>query len=132
MSKFSHQETVFRDGDVLCATLTEMGFKPEQHEEAVHLYGYHGDIRPETAHIVIPRSQVGRASNDIGFTRLADGRYTATISEYDSHKYGRTWINQLSQKYRDNVTMKVAAKKGYKFIGRTVQNGTIKLQFLSR
>src|SRR5581483_12511644 len=45
------------------------------HDKPVHLYGYLGDARPETAEIVLRRFHIGRGSNDVGFKLGADGTY---------------------------------------------------------
>lgn len=64
-----------------------------------HLYGYHGDMREETAHVVIPREVVnqymsGGASNDVGFTKTKDG-FDAIVSEYDRG----CWWDQSSDRF---------------------------------
>jgi hypothetical protein len=41
----------------------------EVHDEAVPLYGYQGDVRAQTAHIVIRRQHVGTAANGDGTCR---------------------------------------------------------------
>ena len=65
MSHFVECQTEFRDPQALIASLVECGFEKSQieiHDEAVQLYGYQGDERPERAHIVIRRQHVGRRS----------------------------------------------------------------------
>lgn len=83
MSEFTVVDVVFSDETFLVESLKEMGYKPVVSEIAKNLYGYQGDKRVQTAHIVIPRNQVGTASNDIGFERQGDGKYKVIISEYD-------------------------------------------------
>ena len=67
----------------------------EVHSDPQHLFGYHGDQRPEVAHIIIRKTHVGRSANDIGFVKKDDGTYAAIISEFDSTKYGAQWIGRL-------------------------------------
>lgn len=37
------------------------------------LYGYQGDLRSDSAHVIVRRAHLGRASNDIGFLHQEDG-----------------------------------------------------------
>lgn len=72
--------------------LVDLGVKAdhiEQHEFPVPLVGYQGDKREQKAHVVIRRSHVGTASNDIGFEILKDG-IRIIVSDYDkSHGLGK-------------------------------------------
>lgn len=74
----------------------------EVHDKPVHLYGYGGDRREQTAHIVIRRHKTGAAaSNDLGFLR--EGKhYTAIISDYDKTAL-RSKMNRLPQLYGQKV-----------------------------
>lgn len=103
MSRYCTVKTEFRDKETLIIALQETGkWKPKQievHDTPQHLYGYHGDERKETAHIIIRRKHMGRNSNDLGFIKNEDGNYEAIISAYDSKKYGESWINQLKGNY---------------------------------
>lgn len=88
MSEYvTYNTRAIRNQEVLLAALAELGWdqgKVEVHEQPVALYGYHGDQRPEKAHIVIRRNQTGvGSSNDIGFVRQDDGTYKPIISAYD-------------------------------------------------
>lgn len=131
MSAYMEQETSFQDADVLCATLKELGITEiQRHESAKHLEGYHGDKRPETAEIIIPRHAVGTASNDIGFKRGADGNYTAIISQFDQSRYNADWMRQLKVRYAENKTIKCAARVGLRFIGKKSVNGKLQSQFI--
>jgi len=60
-----------------------MGYDPVVHDEAKNLEGYRGKARQQKAHIVIPRAQVGVASNDVGFERVG-GKYKLHASQFDS------------------------------------------------
>ena len=87
MSHFVECQTEFRDPQALVAALIERGFRAEQieiHAEAVPLFGYQGDVRPQTAHIVIRRQHVGTGANDAGWQKQPDGTYRAWISEFDA------------------------------------------------
>ena len=139
MSKYGVFETVIKDGTLLCAALEGMGFTIEAHEQAVSLYGYHGDVRPEKANIIIRRHNTGiGASNDIGFVRGTDGCYQAIISAYDRGvKFGDSWLGKLKQSYTEQRQMQVARNRGYVFQGREVVKSKdgredVKLRFCVR
>ena len=105
--------------------------------EGAPLIGYHGDERPERAHVIIRRAQLDSASNDIGFVRGADGRFRAILSEYDrSIGYDAQWLGKVHQHYKEKQTLAVAKAKGYIFRGKEViqtPNGPqVRLQFVAR
>ena len=86
-----------------------MGYQPEISEKAKNLYGYQGDKRPQKAHIIIPRKQVGGVSNDVGFERVKKG-FTLHASEYD-----RSWRDgknrkTLNKKYSENKLKKEVSR----------------------
>jgi len=115
-----------------------MGYTVEAYpDEGAPLTGYHGDERPERAHVIIRRAQLDSASNDIGFVRGADGRFRAILSEYDrSIGYDAQWLGKVHQHYKEKQTLAVAKAKGYIFRGKEViqtPNGPqIRLQFVAR
>lgn len=133
MSKYMQTETQFTDGDHLVAALKDMGFQPMVYETPINLIGYHGDRRLDLAHIVIPRAQIGRASNDVGFIQ-ENGVYRAIISEFDSSRFSKPWLGKLAQSYQEHKSLAVARAKGYTFLGKTyAQNAAgqqvVRLQF---
>ncbi len=96
-----------------------MGFHPQVSEKAQQLEGYHGDKRKQTAEIIIPRKQVGGASNDVGFKRNADGTFTAIISDYDqSSNFNLKKQQELKRIYTEKKAMKEAKANGLKFVGK--------------
>ncbi len=72
----------FKDRDCLRDALRECGYAETEEGDALSLYGYRGDRRPETAQIVVRRKFIGAASNDLGFQKT-DAGYVPVISEYD-------------------------------------------------
>lgn len=137
MSAYREQETAMTDVDCLKDSLQEMPLNsgqkctPEVHAQPVHLEGYHGDKRRQTAEIVIKRSQVGSSSNDIGFARSEDGNFKAIISSFDSGFYNEKWMKELKKKYAEKKVMKSASNAGLFFKGRTVtEAGRTQLQFV--
>jgi hypothetical protein len=105
MSQFCEVETEYNDAESIIEALKELGYEPKVYSKPVSLHGYRGDKRKQTAEIVVPRKQMGSASNDLGFKRQADGKYKLIISEFD-----------ISQKRFDEKRMKqeYAAKRIYK------------------
>jgi hypothetical protein len=131
MSKYSEIKTQLKDKECIIDALKEKGFKPQSHENAVALTGYEGDRRSDKAEIIIPRSQVGHASNDIGFKRQDDGTYKAIISQYDGGRYNQKWLDEISQSYAEKKTSKIARNKGLTLSKKHIlPNGNIKLIYV--
>ncbi len=97
-----------------------VGFTADQievHQQAVPLYGYQGDERPQKAHVIIRRQHVGSAANDVGWERLPDGSYRAWISEYDGrHRFDAATQNRIRQEYAF-----AAVSRQQRALGRTVE-----------
>ena len=129
MSHFTCIKTQIKNQDALVKALADIGFKEvEVHETAQHLYGYQGDIREQTAEVVIRRKYIGSASNDIGFKRQEDGQFEAIISEYDRHKYSQEWLNRLTQRYGYHALMAIAPTQGFTVEEeQTLEDGTIRV-----
>jgi len=69
---------------------------------------------------------VGSSSNDLGFTRDADGNLAPVISSYDSTAYDECWMNELKATYLEVLVNKNAKKNGYK-VKKTEVDGKVKL-----
>ena len=67
MSKYEETDTEIRDTNHLIAALSELGYQAESHPNGGPLVGYEGHERAERAHVIVRRSQLDRASNDIGW-----------------------------------------------------------------
>jgi hypothetical protein len=137
MSKYSEAATTVRNQSYLVAALTELGYEPELHADGAALVGYEGRERPERAHVIIRRVQIGPASNDIGFVRKHDGTFGAVLSEYDRGiGFDEKWVGRVQQAYKEQQTMADAKAKGYVFRGRelvqTPEGPQIRLQFMAR
>jgi hypothetical protein len=131
MSHYCEVAIELTDEGCLVAALSRLGFqgKVEVHREAQTLYGYMGDARPQKAHIIIRRQHVGRAANDLGFERQADGKYRVWVSEFDqSHNgYDNAWLGRLKQAYGIEKVRKEAKKRGYSLTEQKQENGTVRL-----
>ena len=137
MSEYHALKTEYKDRDELVAALGEMGYNEvEVHENPQQLIDYRGnkttylDKTGDKAHIIVRRKFVGGAANDLGFKKSEDGSYSAIVSEYDSGKHNTGWFNKLRGHYTEKVTIKAAAKQGFKYLGKKVVGNKVKLQWL--
>lgn len=128
MSEYHKVDIDFQDEECLVKALEEIGWKAQVHKEAIQLEGYQGDKREQRAHIIIPRSIVGTASNDIGFERVSGGKYIAHVSEFDSIKWKKN-ESKIKQLYAKNIIVKQTKKTKFK-IEKQVQeaDGTIRIR----
>ena len=108
MSKYvAFPEISFKDSGLLLAALADLGYNQVDDGEALPLFGYAGDQRPETAEIVVRRRHLGAASNDLGFARGPRG-YTPIISEYDQRTlHGGRFLAALRTTYSERVVEEV-------------------------
>ena len=131
MSHFVECQTEFRDPQALLAALVECGFEESQievHEQAVSLYGYQGDVRPQKAHIVIRREHVGTAANDVAWERLPDGTYRSWISEYDQrHRFDPAMQNRIKQEYAYQVISRQQRARGRSVDRQRLPSGEIEV-----
>jgi Protein of unknown function (DUF1257) len=129
MSHFTCIKTQIKNVDALVKALSDIHFKNvDVYETAQHLYGYQGDVRPETAEVIIRRQYIGFSSNDIGFKRQEDGQFQAIISEYDRQKYSRQWLGSLMQRYGYHALMETAQQEGFTVEeDEVLEDGTVKV-----
>jgi hypothetical protein len=141
MSHFVECQTEYRDQAALVAALVECGFPESQievHEQAVPLYGYKGDVRPQQAHIVIRRQHVGSGANDVGWERQPDGTCRAWISEFDAGvgpyehrqgtaKFNATMQNRIKQEYAYQVIHRQQRAFGRSVERQRLPNGEIEV-----
>jgi hypothetical protein len=109
ISEFHIVKTRIKDQSVLVQTLKEMGYTPVIHKEAKQLEGYQGDKRSQKAHIILPRKQVGSASNDVGFEKTKEG-FILHASAYDAPWRTGKKVKQLNKGYAENKLKKVVNK----------------------
>ena len=128
MSKYVQFENFsLRDRRLLVAALADLGYTGIEEGEAVTLYGYGGDARPETAEIVVRRQHLGSASNDLGFKRTAAG-YVPVISEYDQRAlHGGQLLVKLRTAYSERVVAEVS-RRLHGATRRTVDGGVVKIR----
>ena len=129
MSHFTTLKTQITDVKALQAALADLGFpEVEVYTTAEHLYGYRGDVRPQTAEVIVRREHIGRLSNDLGFKRNAGGTFDAVISEFDRSKYSEDWLRQLTQRYAYHVARAKLQEQGFTLVAEeTAKDGRIHL-----
>jgi hypothetical protein len=122
MSQYLNMATQIVSGEHLVKALKDVGFNEvEIYRTAQPLRGWMGDIRANTAEIIIRKKYVGSASNDIGFKLGPQGRFTAVISEFDQKKYNAVWLNRLTQRYAYHVARDKLEEKGFDLVEESVQ-----------
>lgn len=137
MSEYIVCETNYTNEEILKEALVDIGIPVgaiEVHQEAQDLIGIGGTRRSQKAHIIIRRSTVGSASNDIGFEKQADGSYKAIVSDYDKrHGFGQKVLSTshggsgaLDQNYAKRAVLRTIAKNyGHKLKTCETKNGKI-------
>lgn len=130
MSEYHTVSVEFQDEECLVEALKAMGYNPLIHKEAVNLYGYQNDQRSQKANIIIHRSQVGSASNDVGFLKKTSGGFEMIVSEYDQKtNFNQKRVDKLKQTYAEKVIIKHAKKAKHKIKSQEVQaDGSIKIR----
>jgi hypothetical protein len=141
MSAYTEYQTEFTDVECLVEALCEQTSRNgktfdasmiEIHEDSVPLLGYRGDIRQQSANVVIRGmsgkvNNVGGASNDIGWEKTETGKYRAHISGYDQGFYNESWQAKLSQSYSEKFVEKKAKKAGFT-VKKEVVEGKIRMR----
>jgi hypothetical protein len=131
MSAYKKIKTEYKTLKSLLDALRDLGYNPDvapnPKENSISLIGYLGDVRPEKAVVRIPRQQVGRASNDVGFC-WTGSEYEAIISDFDNSRNFDLCIQQsLKQRYTLHETKRLAALQGYSLQEQVLADGTIRL-----
>lgn len=106
----SHYATIavkIKDRDCLIRTLQEEFGENnvEIHTKPQNLIGYGGEIRGETATIIVRRTHIGTLSNDLGFNKRPDGTYEMLVSDHDIRANGNR-IQKLMTNYAARLIVK--------------------------
>jgi hypothetical protein len=128
VSKYLHFEAeIYKDRRLLLAALADLGYAEVEEGEALALYGYEGRRREETAELVVRRRHLGRASNDLGFRRTAEG-FVPVISEYDQRALlGGRFLVRLRTAYGERAVEAITRRlRGT--LQRTVEGGVVKIR----
>src|SRR3954468_7756841 len=126
MSKYlTFPDVVFKDRRLLLAALADLGYADVDEGEALPLYGYQGDPRPETAELVVRRRHLGSACNDVGFARTPAG-YVPIVSEYDQRTlHGGRFLVELRTAYSERVIEEVR-RRLHGTTRRTIEGSVVK------
>lgn len=120
MSAYTKIACEFNDKDMLIGALHELGYTPQVWDSPQQLQDYHGKFRQDRAHIIIPRAQLNHASNDVGFVRTSDGKYTAIISDYDKGcTFTQHKLETLKLAYNRRRALQIAERQGMRLIGQS-------------
>jgi len=134
LSAYLPFETEFNDQECLVKALAEntehQYTNVEIHEQPQNLYGYHGDMRPQKANIIVRRKDIGGASNDIGFAKGENGNYVAIVSDFDKLKHNDKYMVGLKSAYAAARMHKEAKHQGLKLKSDTVVNGKRVVKYL--
>jgi hypothetical protein len=127
MSKYVvFQDYVLKDRRLLLAALADLGYTEVEEGEALPLYGYQGDRRPETAELVVRRQHLGSPSNDLGFARTPAG-YVPIVSEYDQRVlHGGQLLVKLRTAYGERVVEEVR-RRLHGTARRTVEGDVVRI-----
>ncbi len=114
MSHYTVIRTRMVDPVALVAALGDLGFVDvEVHDEPQALVGYLGDTRAQRAEVIIRRTHVGEASNDIGFARQKDGSFEAIVSAFDRRSFDNDWLSGLTRRYAYHATKASLEREGF-------------------
>jgi len=129
MSKYIESETEIQNQEALIKALDEMGYKREilRFGKNMHLEGYRGDKRSQTADIIIPRKHVRAAANDIGFKRQPNGTFKVIVSEFDRSCDG-TFVERVSDLSAVHNVMMTAESEGWTCIRSKNKQGETVLE----
>ncbi len=128
MSHFTRLKIEYKSQGAIVEALQKLGFTVHVHEQARQLEGYEGDLRDETAEIVVPRSSIGGACNELGFKWSEEtNSYQMIISEYDQRRggcapgwgLGPKFIQQFTKCY---MVAQIEASGAYAVVGEERQN----------
>jgi Protein of unknown function (DUF1257) len=122
MSAYKTIKCSFKDKKTLLESLKSLGYKPVEYEEKHNLRGYQNDTREEKAEIIVPKEQILRASNDLGFSYdEKEKEFIMLCSDFDNHQ-------GVSDKVRQSyavTAIKNALKKNKFSINTEEKNKTI-------
>jgi hypothetical protein len=115
MSAYKTINCSFKDKSTLLQSLKDLGYHPMEYKEKQKLTGYLNDLRNEVAEIIVPKVQISRSSNDLGFTYdISAKEYIMICSDFDIHNgladkvrqsYALTAIKTALKKNKFNITV---------------------------
>jgi hypothetical protein len=141
MSHYSVVRSKITRPSCIKKALVKMGFKAHMIEdfgkEKENLRGYQGDKRKQQANIRIKGSgwsgqnYVGGCSNDLGFELLEDGTYGFHVSEYDSGRYNKAWIDKFTRAYSREVVGEICQEQNFFIAEESEEDGELVMKLQS-
>lgn len=120
MSAYKKITCSFKNKNILIDCLKNVDYSPAVYEEKHNLYGYRGDVRDEMAEIIVPKNQISKASNDLGFAYDEEkDEYHMICSDYDlsigvgdkvKQSYAITALKSALKKYKFNISSEIKNK----------------------
>lgn len=120
MSAYKKITCSFKNKNILVECLKNIDYAPVVYEEKHNLYGYRNDVREETAEIIVPKNQISKASNDLGFTYDEEkDEYHMICSDYDlsrgigdkvKQSYAITALKSALKKHKFNISSEIKNK----------------------
>jgi hypothetical protein len=130
MSAYRQMKTVIRDGDALTRVLKAKFKVVERHATPQSLYDYHGKVRPEVGEIIVRRQYVQASANDLGYLKGTDGTYAATVSQFDSGRFGQKFLDEITRDYQEDKAMQLMESNEATLEERVVNpDGSVRLRF---
>lgn len=132
MSKYVEVETKFADPDCLEQALRNLGFKNVIRGSNIPLKAYNDEDRfldgkQVVADIVVPKADVGSASNDLGFQLQKDGSYKMLISDYDIRHKPKIAPENVKKYYAEAVIEKYTKTLGFQMVSNQTQGKSKKI-----
>jgi len=83
---------------------------------------------PNDDEIVVLPDNTGYPKGDFRFSRMADGRFKAQITDFDRGRFNRLWFQKLTQRYAYHVALETFKAQNFEMIEETAErDGTIHL-----
>ena len=121
MSAYKSISCSFKDQKTLVECLKNIGYNPVVYKEKHNLRGYIDDVREQKAEIIVPKSEISMASNDLGFAfDESKSEYVMLCSDYDIHRgvadkvkqsYALVAIKSALKKNKFNITLETTKNK---------------------
>lgn len=116
MSAYCEVKTVYKDEKLLIEALNELGFIDVENHLSTGKSALVGYAHEPTVYAdIVVRRQKG-FSKDFGFTRLADGSFTANINDMDETRFDKI-KKDLANGYATKAIMQKAKRLGLRVTG---------------
>ncbi len=120
MSAYKKITCSFKNKNILIECLKNIDYSPVVYEKKHSLSGYRGDTREEMAEIIVPKNQISKASNDLGFMYDEEkDEYHMICSDYDlslgvgdkvKQSYAITALKSALNKHKFNISSETKNK----------------------